>query len=202
MWNCHDILRGIPIAQSRATPHLNERRKARPHHTRFRLEKRPRVDHRIQSPVRRPTLECTKLLVPVLPKILECVIDIRRHTVLPTDFPSFRPVSYSEHENDALLITSLQKQSLVEGSAVVASELGRIAAGPGLDGNRICFSSVGSDKSVPNAVMGIRLEARSEKMVGPRLIEEIVLNDAICVIRTAGVERHLKILIVDFYVMV
>ena len=56
-------------------------------------------------------------------------------------------------------------------------------------------------KTIPNTVETIGRKAGSHVVERPRLIKEIILDNAVLIIRPAGVQAHLQILIIDLNVV-
>jgi hypothetical protein len=69
---------------------------------------------------------------------------------------------------------------------------------PLFNGKWIGLGAIGTDETVADAIEAIGRGVRGEVVISPRLIEEIVLNDAVGIPGAAGVERHLEVLVVDF----
>ena len=73
-------------------------------------------------------------------------------------------------------------------SAVIAAQLAAVLAEAVFDGNRVGLAAVAAEERIADAVIAIGREAAGEEVVGPRLVKEIVLDDAILIAGAAGVQ--------------
>ena len=73
---------------------------------------------------------------------------------------------------------------------------------PRCNRKRVRLGAVDADEPVAQAVVAVRLEAAGEEMVGPGLVVEVVLDDAVPVAGAGGVQAHLQVLVVDVDVVV
>ena len=85
---------------------------------------------------------------------------------------------------------------------MVAAELGAAGAFAPRHGDRIGFGVVHADELVAQAVVAVGFEAACEEVVRPGLVVEVVLDDAVPIVRAGGVEAHLQVLVVDVDVVV
>ena len=81
---------------------------------------------------------------------------------------------------------------------MIPAQLGTGGALPPLHRRRVGLRPVVPQETVPHAVIAVRLEVRGEVVKGPRLVKEIVFDDAVLVARPGGVKAHLQVLVVDF----
>ena len=139
------------------------------------------------------------------------MINHRRVGILLLDLLPFRAWTDAQHEHESGFFARGERQPLVQGAAVVASELRAAGTPAALNRERVRLRAVGAKKAVTHAIETVRLNVRGEVMIRPRLNfysikerdgEEIVLDDAFVIARSACVERHLKILVVDLDVVI
>src|SRR5208337_1316048 len=136
-----------------------------------------------------------------LPQRFERRIDSTGIRIFGFDLLACRPWPNAQHERHSRLCSRCKGQTLVQRPAVISSQFRRVLALPPLDRNWICLGPVISQKAVAHTVVAVRLEAGSHVVKGPRLIEEVVFDDAVSVARPRGVQTHLQVLIVDLDVV-
>ena len=182
--HAHHVLRGIAIAQAGAPAHFDERREARPDHAGLRLVERPGVDHGVEAGVRRLALEDGELLLPIALERGESPVDVgqSRSTSRLISLPLARGPTPSMKTRRASSPGAM-RQPLVQRAAVIAAQFRAAAALALLDGERIGLRAVGAEEAVAHGVEAVGIEVGGEVVKGPRLVEEVVFDDAVLAAR-------------------
>ena len=107
----------------------------------------------------------------------------------------------AEQEEQSLFLARCQGDAPVEGTTMVAAQFRTAAADTVRHRLRIGLRAVISDEPVAQTVEAVRCTVGREVMEGPRLVEEVVLDDAVLVAGPARIERHLEVLVIDLDVM-
>jgi hypothetical protein len=138
-----------------------------------------------------------KLLLPVVPQCFEGPVHVGGIGVLYLNFLTLRARPHPHHEDHPRLLAGRQGQPFVQRSAVIAPQLRAVAALPTLHRDGITLCAIAPQEAVTQAVVTVGIETRREVVERPRLVKEIVFDDPVLVARSAGIQAHLEILIVD-----
>ena len=121
MGDRHGILCGIPVSQPGPAAYFNEGSKPGKQDIDLRLVQGPDIDHGVHGITGSLDLQCRAFLIPVPACLLIRGIHHTEVTVGEAGFPRLFDSAFSQKKYHANLLSGLQTQVLLQGSAVIAA---------------------------------------------------------------------------------